>query len=246
MLTGLFLAALIGVALDRWHSPPAARASGARGRWSSAAWGMCWRGSPAKCSPSRSSTPSGRRRPRFARCLAPDVRGRPGSSPWSSGSRSIPRTAPARRASRWRFPPRGTDPEDIEAELPEATRDLLQHAVELTRTDVSEIMIPSSAIVCLPSTVTARAAAHAFRETGRSRIPLFGANRDDIVGILFAKDLLDRMIEADDPDSVVPASWSGRPSACPRPVTPTSSSKTCEGTAPRWPSCSTSTAPWRG
>ena len=99
----------------------------------------------------------------------------------------------------------GQTSEDIEAELPESTRDLLQHAVELTRPNVSEIMIPRSAIVSLPSTVTARAAAHTFRETGRSRIPLFGDNRDDIVGILYAKDLLARMTEADDPDAVVPA-----------------------------------------
>ncbi|MBV8488463.1 MAG: HlyC/CorC family transporter [Planctomycetaceae bacterium] len=97
--------------------------------------------------------------------------------------------------------------------MPETTRDLLQRTVELSRTSVSEIMIPSTAIISLPSTVTARAAALTFRESGRSRIPLFGANRDDIVGILIAKDLLDRMIEADDPDSVVPASLV-RPAFC--------------------------------
>ena len=38
--------------------------------------------------------------------------------------------------------------------------------------------------------------------------------------------------------------WSVRPSASPRPATPSSSSRTCGGTAPRWPSCSTSTVRW--
>ena len=99
----------------------------------------------------------------------------------------------------------GEDAEDVDAELPDDTRAMLQHAVELTRKSVSEIMIPSTAIVSLPATVTAQAAAETFRKTGRSRIPLYGANRDDIVGILLGKDLWEKMLEADDPDSVVPA-----------------------------------------
>jgi CBS domain containing-hemolysin-like protein len=98
----------------------------------------------------------------------------------------------------------GESAEDVEAELPEATRQLLQHAVELTRMDVSEMMKPASAIVSLPSTVSAQTAAETFRKTGRSRIPLFGANRDDIVGILLAKDLWDKMLSSTDPNSVVP------------------------------------------
>ena len=99
----------------------------------------------------------------------------------------------------------GENSEDVEAEIPEATRALLQRAVELSRTSVSEIMIPSSAIVSLPSTVTARAAAETLRRTGRSRIPIFGANRDDIIGILLGKDLWELMVGNEDPDSVIPA-----------------------------------------
>ena len=99
----------------------------------------------------------------------------------------------------------GESSQDLEAEIPEATRALLQHAVELSRTNVSEIMIPSSAIVSLPATVTARAAVDTLRRTGRSRIPIFGANRDDIIGILLGKDLWDLMVDNEDPDSVIPA-----------------------------------------
>ena len=99
----------------------------------------------------------------------------------------------------------GDEDQDLEAELPEATRALLQRAVELARTDVSEIMVPEPAIVSLPATVTAHAAAETLRKTGRSRIPIYGSNRDDILGILIGKDLWDRMVEAQDPDSVIPA-----------------------------------------
>ncbi len=101
-------------------------------------------------------------------------------------------------------PSDGDDPDDLDAELPGATRELLEHAVEMTRLDVSEIMMPRSAIVSLPATVSARDAAQTFRETGKSRIPLFGENRDDIVGILYAKDLFPRMTDAAGPDAVVP------------------------------------------
>jgi CBS domain containing-hemolysin-like protein len=97
----------------------------------------------------------------------------------------------------------GEDPEEVEAELPESTRELLQRAVEWTRQDIAEIMTPRAAMVTLPSTVSARAAAQAFRETGKSRIPLFGENRDDIVGMLYAKDLFPRMTD-DGPEAVVP------------------------------------------
>ena len=102
------------------------------------------------------------------------------------------------------IPSDGGDPEDPEAELPDSTRELLQRAVELTRCVVSDIMTPRSAIVALPASVSARAAAQTFRETGKSRIPLYGESRDDIIGILFAKDLFPRMTDPEGPDAVVP------------------------------------------
>jgi CBS domain containing-hemolysin-like protein len=99
----------------------------------------------------------------------------------------------------------GETSEDLEAELSESTRGLLQRSVELSRTAVGEVMIPESAIISLPATVTASQAAETFRRTGRSRIPIFGSNRDDILGILIVKDLWEKMVEAPTPNAVVPA-----------------------------------------
>src|SRR5262249_24773941 len=70
--------------------------------------------------------------------------------------------------------------------------------------DVPEIMTPRPLIVSLPSTVSADEAAACFRQTGLSRLPIFGANHDDIVGILYAKDLFARMTEARDFQAVIP------------------------------------------
>jgi CBS domain containing-hemolysin-like protein len=110
-------------------------------------------------------------------------------------------------------PSESEDDEDQEPEIPERARDLLSSVVELTRTNVSEIMQPRSAIVALPVTVTAEEAAEAFRKSGRSRIPLYGANRDDVVGMLLAKDLLNRMAAEKDASRVVPAEIA-RPAYC--------------------------------
>jgi CBS domain containing-hemolysin-like protein len=102
-------------------------------------------------------------------------------------------------------PEAGESSEDVEAEMTPGTRALLQKAVELSRMDVSEVMIPYSEIISLPAGVSAAAASEAFRSTGRSRIPLFATSRDDIVGILIAKDLWSRMLACRDAESVVPA-----------------------------------------
>jgi len=106
-------------------------------------------------------------------------------------------------------------PGDEEADLPETTLALLRNAVELTRRDVSELMTPRSAIVTLPSSVTAREAARVFRETGKSRVPLYGENRDDVVGILYAKDLFPRMTDVADADTVIPRTLARTPYCVP-------------------------------
>jgi CBS domain containing-hemolysin-like protein len=101
----------------------------------------------------------------------------------------------------------------VEAELPESVRALIQQAVELTQRNVLELMLPRSAMVTLRASVSAGTAARTFRETGLSRIPLFGENRDDIIGILYAKDLFPRMTEPDAGDEISPRSLV-RPAYC--------------------------------
>jgi CBS domain containing-hemolysin-like protein len=83
--------------------------------------------------------------------------------------------------------------EDVEAHLPESTRDILERAVELTRRDVADLMTPRSSMRTLSASIGAREAAVVAAESGFSRIPLYGENRDDVVGILYAKDLFARM-----------------------------------------------------
>jgi CBS domain containing-hemolysin-like protein len=97
-----------------------------------------------------------------------------------------------------------TEEQELEAELPDAIREMLARVVELTRMDVARLMTPASTMLALPATVAASAAARAFVDSGFSRIPLFGESRDDIVGILYAKDLFAAMVQAGDAGDVLP------------------------------------------
>jgi CBS domain containing-hemolysin-like protein len=95
---------------------------------------------------------------------------------------------------------------EIHADLPESTREILERAVDLSHRDVAELMTPRSAVLSLSASVSATEAAVAAAESGFSRIPLFGENRDDIVGILYAKDLFARLTLSgrEDPAGIQP------------------------------------------
>ena len=90
--------------------------------------------------------------------------------------------------------------------------------------DVSEIMTPNSSMVVLHARPPLGPPPERSSDSGLSRIPLFGENRDDILGILYAKDLFPAMTEAADrrlgrpPEADPPARTSS-----PRPRTPTTS-----------------------
>ena len=122
---------------------------------------------------------------------------------WLAG-RSVPVHRPASLQVEIPGEENSTD-EDDEPELPESARVLLQQAVALTRKDVCELMTPRSSMVSLPSTVGIPQAAATFRATGLSRVPIFGESRDDIVGILYAKDLFAQMTDARIASKVAPA-----------------------------------------
>jgi CBS domain containing-hemolysin-like protein len=96
------------------------------------------------------------------------------------------------------------DESALEAKLPDAIRRMLARLIELTRQDAARLMVPAAQMQMLPESVSGPAAAQAFADSGYSRIPLYGESRDDIVGILYAKDLLARLVEAGDPSAIVP------------------------------------------
>jgi len=77
-----------------------------------------------------------------------------------------------------------------EGALEESQKDLIHRVFELADTKVSEIMIPRVDMVCLPISMNIQEVEMAVIKTRASRIPVYGTDRDDILGILHTKHLL--------------------------------------------------------
>jgi magnesium and cobalt transporter len=67
---------------------------------------------------------------------------------------------------------------------------MLQGVLEVSETHVREIMIPRSHMVVLPKDASPEELVKIIVESGHSRFPVIGDDRDQVVGILLAKDLL--------------------------------------------------------
>jgi CBS domain containing-hemolysin-like protein len=66
---------------------------------------------------------------------------------------------------------------------------LINRVFDFADTEVKEAMIPRTAVEALPLTATLEEAKATFRATGYSRLPVYRERLDEIVGLLFRKDL---------------------------------------------------------
>ena len=71
----------------------------------------------------------------------------------------------------------------------QATR-MIHRVIELQEEDVAAIMTPRTEMHSLPADLSLDEARRRLLEFGHSRVPVIGESTDDIVGILYAKDLL--------------------------------------------------------
>ena len=86
-----------------------------------------------------------------------------------------------------------TAPEAVETAAEEASDDearLLRSIVHFGDTLVREIMTPRPDLVAIPAEATLGELRVQFREQGYSRVPVFQDNLDNILGVVFMKDLL--------------------------------------------------------
>ena len=89
------------------------------------------------------------------------------------------------------------DEAEAEAEIEEDERELIHSVFEFGDTVVREVMVPRPDMVTLPSHASLSEALRVVIEHGYSRIPLYEGDNDNIVGVLYAKDLMNRMNESD-------------------------------------------------
>jgi CBS domain containing-hemolysin-like protein len=83
--------------------------------------------------------------------------------------------------------------EEDESPQDEEEKELISQVLDFTEVIVREIMVPRTDMVTLASTADTDEALRVIIAEGVSRVPISGEDADDIVGVLYAKDLLQLM-----------------------------------------------------
>ena len=74
--------------------------------------------------------------------------------------------------------------------LEEDAREMIEGVIELGDANVSQIMTPRTDMLSIPAALSWEEMLDQVINAGHTRIPVYGRNRDDILGILHTKDLL--------------------------------------------------------
>ncbi len=90
------------------------------------------------------------------------------------------------------------------AELEEDEREMIASVIELGDQPVREIMLPRMDIVAGPSDSTVTDVLDRIVASGHSRIPIFEETIDNVVGVVYAKDLLKHLRDGKLTDPVLP------------------------------------------
>ena len=88
--------------------------------------------------------------------------------------------------------------------LEEEEGELIQNIIEFGETQAGEIMTPRTDIVALPVTATVRAARDVVIESKYSRLPVYREQIEDVVGIIYVRDLLTYWAEGREDDGIEP------------------------------------------
>ncbi|MGP1273632.1 MAG: hemolysin family protein [Phycisphaerales bacterium] len=89
---------------------------------------------------------------------------------------------------------------EAEGQLDEAEREMIEGVVSFRTTTVERVMTPRTDIDAIELTDDLAEVQRMVKEIGHSRIPVYRDNMDDIVGILYAKDLL-HWLSGTEPDA---------------------------------------------
>ena len=122
--------------------------------------------------------------------------------------------------------------------LEEEAREMIEGVIELGDADVSQIMTPRTDMLSIPASLSWEEMLDQVIDAGHTRIPVYGRNRDDILGILHTKDLLPELARAAGASgpSIGPSCSASR-SSCRRPNRSTPCSRNCSTAAITWSWC---------
>ena len=74
--------------------------------------------------------------------------------------------------------------------IEEDERKMISGVIAFEETRISEVMVPRTDMMAIPSDTTVAEASAIFMESGHSRVPVYDKELDKITGVLYAKDLL--------------------------------------------------------
>jgi putative hemolysin len=89
-----------------------------------------------------------------------------------------------------------------EGVLEEEEREMIDNVFELSDTTVREVMVPRPDIVAIEADATVEEATRVVLQGGQSRVPVYDDTLDDIVGVLYAKDLLRELAKGEKAQTV--------------------------------------------
>ena len=95
------------------------------------------------------------------------------------------------------------DPQGDHDEVDREEIELISSVLEFSDTIVREVMVPRTDMIALDADLTSEEALDLVIEHGFSRIPIVGDNIDDVVGLVYAKDLLKLMDTRSEPKPVM-------------------------------------------
>ena len=115
-------------------------------------------------------------------------------------------------------------------------REMIHSVFALGDTIAREVMVPRTEMVWIEAPKTLQQALYLFLRSGFSRIPVIGESVDDVLGVLYLKDVV-RRTQSGDP--AAPADAGGRADAhrrpsCPSPSRSTTCCRRCRPPAPTW------------
>ncbi len=73
--------------------------------------------------------------------------------------------------------------------MEEDQQKLINRVFDFSDAEVREAMVPRTAVEAIPVTATLDETKQAFRNLGYSRLPIYRERLDDIIGVLFRRDL---------------------------------------------------------
>ncbi|WP_299025228.1 hemolysin family protein [uncultured Thermanaerothrix sp.] len=94
--------------------------------------------------------------------------------------------------------------EDTPGSLEKGEREMIYSIFQFGDTLAREIMVPRIDILALEASTTVEEAIRAFTQSGHSRVPVYEETIDNIIGLLYAKDLLRIQLDAEIPPDIRP------------------------------------------